>query len=76
MSIMGMIPAHTPPAMSIQPASGYIEQWYARFKKKNPINNITLHKKKLGIAIFSDQQSGSFRLTSMKNFNIGSHSSA
>ena len=42
---MGMMPAHTPPAMSIQPASGQIEHWYARFKKKSPVNNITLHKK-------------------------------
>ena len=32
---MGMMPAHTPPAISIQTASGHIEHWYATFKKES-----------------------------------------
>ena len=43
---MGMMPAHTSPAMSIQPASGHIEHCMLDLRK-NPVNNITLHKKKL-----------------------------
>ena len=31
---MGMMPTHTPPAMSTGPASGHIEHWYARFRKE------------------------------------------
>ena len=32
---MGMMPTHTPPAMSIGPASGHIEHWYAEKLKQN-----------------------------------------
>ena len=32
---MGMIPAHTPPTMSIPTASGHIKHWFARFKKQS-----------------------------------------
>ena len=50
---MGMMPDHTPPAMSIQQASGHIEHWYARFKKK-PSKKHYSTQKKIGIGIFSD----------------------
>ena len=42
---MGMMPAHTPPAMSIRTVSGHIEHWYATFKKESQKITLVYTKK-------------------------------